>query len=114
MLLWSGLVVNQKENIVVILTDDTFIDLFFICSLLIHYLFFICSLVRNLIGTLDHEGVHRVLKIEPSKMSKVADFFVREMATAVPVVPSVIFSSIEKVCLSFLNMSFSFKYVFFF
>ena len=53
---------------------------------------------NNITGTLTHDGVHRVLKLEASKMNKVADFFVREMASAVPVVPSVIFSSSDKVC----------------
>ena len=58
-------------------------------------------------GTLTHDGIHRVLKLEGSKMNKVADFFVREMASAVPVVPSVIFSSVDKVqCCSMIVLTF--------
>ena len=38
-------------------------------------------------GTLTTEGVRRVLKLDPNKMGKIADFFVREIAEAVPRVP---------------------------
>ena len=39
-------------------------------------------------GTLTTEGVRRVLKLDPNKMGKIADFFVREIAEAVPRVPA--------------------------
>ena len=47
-------------------------------------------------GTLTADGVHRVLKLDAAKTAKIADFFVREMAVAVPIVPSVIFAPVEK------------------
>jgi hypothetical protein len=40
-------------------------------------------------GTLTTEGVRRVLKLEPNKMGKIADFFVREISEAVPRAPLV-------------------------
>ena len=40
-------------------------------------------------GTLTSEGVRRVLKLEPNKMGKIADFFVREISEAVPRAPLV-------------------------
>ena len=39
-------------------------------------------------GTLTADGVRRVLKLDPNKMGKIADFFVREIAEAVPRVPA--------------------------
>ena len=38
-------------------------------------------------GTLTTEGVRRVLRLNPSKMGKIADFFVREIAEAIPRAP---------------------------
>lgn len=38
-------------------------------------------------GTLSTEGVRRVLKLEPNKMGRVADFFVREISEATPRAP---------------------------
>ena len=41
-------------------------------------------------GTLTTEGVKRVLRLDPYKMGKIADFFVREISEAVPRTPIVI------------------------
>ena len=54
-----------------------------------YYTLLLCTYYREAYrnGTLTSEGVRRVLKLDPNKMGKIADFFVREIAEAVPRVP---------------------------
>ena len=47
-------------------------------------------------GTLTTEGVKRVLRLDPYKMGKIADFFVREISEAVPRTP-IVFQEKEKI-----------------